>query len=233
MEILRHSNASQFDLLHLAYRVSPFLTPGSSEADSSDLLVEPREPLLQTLEEEGPSIVPDDDEMSILLSFHLEMPLTQMIEAAAELCGGISPPGSPLWPRCAAGRARETTASRSICLLSIVDPTPAEAGALRGVDLVGVLARLKSSAKQLRHRPDHTVPESIAQLIYTLVSVVAVTRHRASLHTIGHQSLARNVRRFLEKPWLDDRIRPVLTTGLATLEGLSGAPTIDESPQRN
>ena len=39
MEILRNSNASQFNLLHLAYRVTPLLATDMSQTDSVALVV--------------------------------------------------------------------------------------------------------------------------------------------------------------------------------------------------
>ena len=78
-------------------------------------------------------------------------------------------------------------------------------------------------AKQLRHRPDHSVPEIFAQLLYTLANVVAIVRCKHDLHTIGSASLAGNVRWFLKQPWLDDRLRPFLMAGLDSLESPDGA----------
>ena len=39
MEILRNSNASQFNLLHLAYRVTPLLAADMSETNSASLVI--------------------------------------------------------------------------------------------------------------------------------------------------------------------------------------------------
>ena len=173
----------------------------------------------------------DDDELSILLGFHLELPLTELLDAA-ELTRYI-PPSSTLWslPRAGAqGRAgtgrSPSRPRRPVCLLTLIDPTPAEADALAESDLLGLLERLKSLAKQLRHRTDHTVPEVFAQLLYTLVNVLATMRCGVDLHTIGPATLARNVRWFLHQPWLDDRIRPVLAAGLDFLKRseVSGTP---------
>ena len=152
-----------------------------------------------------PAPVADDDELSILLGFHLELPLSELIDAA-ELLRYI-PPSSPLLslPRTGSrahpgGRPASSRASRPACLLTLIDPTPAEAEALARVDLVGLLTRLKLLAKQLRHRPDHAVPEVVSQLLYTITSVLGVVRCDVGLHTIGPDSLAGNIRWFLDSP---------------------------------
>ncbi len=44
MEILGRANASQFDLLQLAYRVAPYMTADASQAPSDELAVERMEP---------------------------------------------------------------------------------------------------------------------------------------------------------------------------------------------
>ncbi len=78
-------------------------------------------------------------------------------------------------------------------------------------------------AKQLSHRHDHTVPEIFSRLLYTLASVLAPVRCKVDLHTIGSASLASNIRHFLHQPWLDDRLRPLLSRGLESLD--RSAPT--------
>ena len=232
MALLRDSSASQFNLLHLAYRVMPYLSPDMSRAASTALVVDPDRDGNQACAYQEPSLVPDDDELGILLGFHLELPLSEMIDAA-ELLRYI-PPSSPLLslPR-ARSRASSSPGaspprvSRPACLLTLIDPTPEEVEALARADLVGLLSRLKLLAKQLRHRPDHTVPEVISQLLYTITSVLGVVRCDVDLHTISPASLAGNIRWFLRQPWLDDRVRPLLETGL---EALNGPAAIGEPP---
>jgi DNA-directed RNA polymerase specialized sigma24 family protein len=225
MEILRDSNASQFNLLHLAYRVMPFLAPDMSQTGSTALVVQSRPDGVGTSNYVEPALVLDDDELGILLGFRLELPLTEMLDAA-ELTRYI-PPSSSLWAlpwgdtRAKMGTGRRSPSGRPrrpVCLLTLIDPTPAEAEALAKADLLGLLERLKSLAKQLRHRTDHTVPEVFAQLLYTLVNVLAIVKCGVDLHTIGPAPLAKNVRWFLHQPWLDDRIRPLLAIGLDFLE---------------
>jgi hypothetical protein len=221
MAILRESHASQFNLLHVAYRVMPYLDPEMSHAASTALVVDPRRGRSASTYQE-PAAATEDDELSILLGFHLELPLTELIDAA-ELLRYV-PPSSPLLslPRAgsrahAGGRQAPSRAARPACLLTLIDPTPAESAALARVDLVGLLARLKLLAKQLRHRPDHAVPEVVSQLLYTITSVLGVVRCDVGLHTISPASLAGNIRWFLVQPWLDDRIRPLLLAGLDAL----------------
>ena len=219
MAILRDSNASQFNLLHVAYRVMPFLGPDMSQTVSADMLVEYQLGDDQASIYEQPVLVPDDDELGILLGFHLELPLTEMVDAA-ELTEFI-PPSNALWSfaRTRSARSASTTyRARPLSLLTLIEPTPAEAEAFAQTDRVGLLTRLKLLAKQLHHQPDHAVPEVFAQLLYTLVNVVALVRCRVDLHTIGSESLARNVRWFREQAWFDERLGPLFTAALELLE---------------
>jgi hypothetical protein len=216
MAILRESHASQFDLLHVAYRVMPYLDPEMSRARSTALVVDPRRDGGPARAYEEPAPAAEDDELSILLGFHLELPLTELIDPA-ELLRYI-PPTSPLLSLPRAG-----SRSRPACLLTLIDPAPDETAAMAGADLVGLLARLKLLAKQLHRRPDHTVPEVVSQLLYTMTSTLGVVRCHVGLHTIGPEALAGNIRWFLQQPWLDDRIRPLFLAGLDALGGAAQA----------
>jgi hypothetical protein len=138
------------------------------------------------------------------------------------------PPTSAFWPapreRSPSVPARPASRpSRPICLMTLLDPTPAEKAALAEVDLPGLLGRMKSYVKQLHHRPDHAVPTIIAPLFYTIFSVLAMTRCGVSLHTIDHASLVGNINWFLDQPWIDDRLRPLFKAGIA-LGGLPPSP---------
>jgi hypothetical protein len=218
MAILSRSNASQFNLLHLAYRVMPDLGGDLSQAASLHLVVDDQ--MGPTCYEE-PSLVPDDDELSLLLSFRLERPLSEWLDT--QDLRRFFPPQSPVWAPEAAPASGTT---RPCCLLTLIEPTPEESEWLADVDLVGLLNRLKSIAKHLRRRPDHAMPEVFAQLLYTLVSVVALTRHDIQLHSIGEHSLANNVRWFLSRSWLDSRLQPLLESSLERLEsGRNSAST--------
>jgi hypothetical protein len=223
MAILRESHASQFNLLHVAYRVLPYLDPQVSHAASTALVVDlGRGGGCPACAYQGPAPAAEDDELSILVGFHLELPLTELIDVD-ELMRYI-PRSSPLLslPRAGSwahpgGRRAPSRASRPACLLTLIDPTPAESAALARVDLVGLLTRLKLLAKQLHRRPDHTVPEAVSHLLYTITSVLGIVRCDVGLHTISSDSLAGNIRWFLRRPWIDERIRPLLLAGLDAL----------------
>ena len=224
MAILRNSNASQFNLLHVAYRVTPLLTAEMSETASLALIVN-ESPDGGVYEEQA--LVPGEDELSLLLSFRLEMPLSETLEVN-ELQGFL-PATSPFWPAKRPGSRPRTDApspriDRSFCLLTLIEPTSDEAKALAGINFLGLLGRLKTLAKQLRHHPDQGTPEVFAQLLYTTISVLALVRFRAELHSIGTRSMAGNVRWFLRQTWLDPRLRPLLLAGLSLLEG--SPPTV-------
>jgi hypothetical protein len=214
MEILRRSNASQFNLLHVAYRVSPHFTPEMSQAASRSMVVDDRS--ADAIYEE-PSLVPADDELGLLLSFRLSLPLTETLDA--EDLHLYVPPRNPLWDAQKPVSRRTSTGAaidRPFCLATLVDPSPDEARALADADLIGLLRRLKALAKQLRRRPDHAMPEVFAKLLYTLVNVLAETRCGSRLHSIEDDSLVGNVRWFLEQSWLDDRVSRLFRSGLST-----------------
>jgi DNA-directed RNA polymerase specialized sigma24 family protein len=210
MAILSRSSASQFNLLHVAYQVAPHLDTELSQAESLAMRIVDH-PGAARYEE--PSLLPGDDELSLLLSFRLELPLVDWIESDG--LRHLIPPGSDLWPvRRQGSRWIPGATGRPLCLLTLIDPTPAEHAALNRVNLVGLLDRLKSAAKQLRRHPDHAMPEVFAHLLYTVVNLLAATRCQVQLHTIGDEALAGNARWFLDQPWMDVRVRPLLETAL-------------------
>ncbi len=88
---------------------------------------------------------------------------------------------------------------------------------------------MKLLAKQLRHRDDHAVPEVFSQLLYTIASVLGLVRCDVGLHTISPDSLAGNIRSFLRRPWIDDRVRPLLLAGLDAL-GSPAHAGVDPAP---
>lgn len=209
MAILKVSNASQFNLLHVAYKVMPYLPADLSQADSNAMAVN-----LDMTSYAEPSLVPTDDEMSLLLSFRLEMPLSETLDF--KVLKEYVPAGSPMLPL-RQGRSFSAT-GRPFCMLSLVDPTEVEVEALRNADVVGLLERIKTLSKQLRHYVDPGMPEDFAQLLYTLASVASLVRHRKRLHSIGDPTLAGNVRWFLRKPWFDERLAPIFREALDQLE---------------
>jgi hypothetical protein len=197
----------------------PIFPAEMSQASSAALVVNDL-PAFERYEE--PSLVPGDDELSILLSFRMELPLIQILDVIE--VQAFIPPASRLWPyhreEIHGGPGKRGVTShpqRPLCLMTLIAPTPTEEEELSSADLLGLLGRLKSLAKQMRRRPDHSVPEILSQLLYTIVNVVAMVRCQAELHTIGAESLGGNIRWFLKQTWLDDRIRPLFQSGLAAL----------------
>lgn len=208
MTILRESRASRYDLLHLAYRVIPLLGDGSIQSASSALVVGAPGRRVGRPGDAGADEEPGDDELSILLSFRLEVPLALTLDLGT--LDLFIPHG---------GRsARADRLRKTLSLLTLIDPSAEEVEILAGVDALGLLARLKDWAKQLHHSRDHAVPEVLAELLYTTVNVLALVRYGVALHSIGPARLAGNVKYFLGRPWLDARLRPLLDAGLATLQ---------------
>jgi DNA-directed RNA polymerase specialized sigma24 family protein len=220
LEILSHSNASQFDLLHLAYRVTPFLPPEATQVVSMTMLVKGESSGSHARLGIEPTIEPGVDEMGILVGLYLESPLTNLLDADQLSRYLLS---SPFWqiprkPNDSDSDQAEPPTVRPISLRTLVAPDLEEDRALGSVDLIGLLRRIKSLAKQLRYaEPNHSVPNSIARLFYTITCVLAIVRCQSKLHSIDDEALARNIRWFLAQDWLDDRIIPLLEAGLSTL----------------
>jgi hypothetical protein len=217
MEILRGSHASQFDRLHVAYRVVDPPDSKIPQAPSTALIIPDLDLLKSHVRYEEPPSEPDDDELAILLSRRLETPLWEMVDV--NHLEPFIPRSSPLWhgvqPFHPGGRARS---ERLLCLLTLIDPLPEEALALEQIDLLGLLGRLKRTSKQYHHGRDPAMPDVLAKLLYTLVNVVAYVRTGSELHSIGSEKLAKNVRWFLNRSWLDSRLQSTFEEGLAALQ---------------
>ncbi|MBY0398174.1 MAG: hypothetical protein K2X91_17145, partial [Thermoleophilia bacterium] len=195
--------------LHVAYRVWPYVASDQSEADSRFLALNEDQ-----VSYEEPAILPSDDELSLLLSFRLEMPLHETIPI--EDLRPLIRAESPLLPIRRAGAA--PAVGRPLCLLSLIEPTPAEADALASFDVRDLLVRLKSFSKQIVQHPDPGMPAVFASLLYTTAIVAALVRHGQVIHSLGPETLARNVRWFLRQPWLDGRLGPIFREALVRLE---------------
>ena len=213
MEILRNSHASQYDLLHVAYWVTPYVDPGMTAVPSAALRVDD---LSQTPGAKAAS-KPSDDELAILISFRLELPLVEMVEVT-ELKSCI-PPSNPFWrnPRSAPTGTSDPAPARPLCLLTLIEPSPAEAVALAAADIVSLLKQIKDLAKQLHHLQDHSMPPLFSRLLYTLVIVLGFVRYNVRLHSIDDEQLSRSIRWFLKHSWLDSRLRPLFEQGAAAL----------------
>jgi hypothetical protein len=214
MAILGESNAWQFELLHLAFRVTPLLGADLGRSHSSALVVADDSGRRHRPDDAGkPADATDEDELSILLSSRLEVPLA--LTLGVDALALYVPSTGRRKPR-QGGTDRRIL--RSLCLLTLIDPGDEDTAALPEADVVGLLARLKSWAKQLHRNRDHAVPAVLAGLVYTVANVLALVRYRVVLHTLHPTQLANNIRWFLGRAWLDARPRPVLEEGLAALD---------------
>jgi DNA-directed RNA polymerase specialized sigma24 family protein len=216
MGILRGCHASQFELLHIAYRVIPYVGPETESATSMSMVV-PGSPKPNAATYASPSAELTDDELGILISFRLEMPLTTMLDFGE--IERFVPASSDLWPGTnPAVRSTRRQPLRPLCLLTLIDPTPEESAALDGCDLVGLLERIKEFAKQLLHFQDPGAPAVFAKFLYTVANSLALCRARARIHTIGADRLLGNIRWFLRRPWLDHQLKALFEAAMAALD---------------
>ena len=149
--------------LHLAFRVTPAPSGDPGSCDSLELAA--RTDTLRGLQpvEELPRDL-SNDELSILLSFRLEMPLADFL-------------GRPELAAVRNFADPATGRERPLCLLSLVE-SPPEALADAGFDLVGLLNHVKQVAKWTHSNPDHAMPAEISKVLYNLAPCARPARMR-------------------------------------------------------
>ena len=92
---------------------------------------------------------------------------------------------------------------------------------------VELLEMTKQFAKDCVGRSDATVPEKIADVLYTLSIVVAVTRCGRRITELEDQYLQRRIDWALAQPWLDEMSRDVLLKARPSFETASGKAAED------
>ena len=222
-----------FNLLSAAFRVMPYLDAAISHAASSVLVVEKPggAPLASVYEE--PSGVVEDDELGILAGFYLEMPLQEMIDPA-ELIRyfrhrALATLATGHLNGHHGGRHRASQSSRPPCLLTLIEPTPAELASLAGSTGRPVSeGQAPGQAASPPARP-HCAQGCFTVALYDSQRAGGIARE-VGVHTISADALAGNIHWFLEQTWLDKRVYSLLQAGLKTLGGPSDTGAVAAPP---
>jgi hypothetical protein len=202
-ELLGILGGSAKTRLWLAFLTDPSPGPEVTDGSSIDLAA-------GSWSEEAASAEALRDELRVLLSFWLEMPLHEIPDDRGP---GVAPPGaSPINLR---------------ALIELDDPGPA----IPAEDLTALLERLKTFAKRVhRSRPadrgrrgpgprrfEDAMPFEVAQVLYNLAGAVALTRCGARIIGLGDEAFRKNLAWALNQSWLDPRLRPVFFAAMARL----------------
>jgi hypothetical protein len=236
-ELLSILAASARSRLWLAFLLDPSPQPDAPDGSSLDLAA-------RSVAGEGlDAPVPPDilhDELRVLLSFWLEMPLHDFLE---------DPDGAnPAVPR-ADRRARTGTrtgpplvAASTINLRALIDEAHPAYSAIPAEERLGLFERLKTFAKRVhRSRPagrghgradrhesgrgggrfEDAMPFEIAQVLYNLAGALALVRCDARIIGLRDDQYRKNLNWVLGQSWLDPRLRPVFFAALSRLRSAS------------
>jgi DNA-directed RNA polymerase specialized sigma24 family protein len=152
-----------------------------------------------------------DDELRILLSFRLSMPLDYYLgplddlarrpkEWASGHLGRLSKPAAPL------------------TLRSLLEPGSEPMGGIEEAIRLELFRRIKRFARWNHENGDRAVPPGISEVIYNLAIVLALLHCQARISDLGDAALIKNVRWTLARPWIDPPLRSVFRRGLQHLE---------------
>jgi DNA-directed RNA polymerase specialized sigma24 family protein len=207
--------------LATALRVTPIPSSDITHIDSVRMLVNDDEPAAERAAErsrveaiaqeflepahEGQAAA-TDDEFALLLSFRLSLPFHSYLGGDLRLN-----------PRRSGRRAAVESRDARRCLLDLVQPRDDESTIDAGSvgDTLALLRRVKSVAKWTHANPHHALPPEISILIYNLASASALVRFDRRIDSLDAEQLAQNLRWSLNRPWLDDRLRPVFRGALS------------------
>jgi hypothetical protein len=227
-ELLEILHASKNNRLWLAFLTNPMPGPEESTGSSLDLAARPIKDEISEA-----TVAPDvfHDELRVLLSFWLEMPMREYLDdlegVGPTIAAAIrdSRPSGPL------GRYRR--ASDSLNLKGLIAGTDSRILAIPADEMTILLGRLKTFAKRvhrsLKHgareasargstRRDNAMPVEVAQVLYDLAGSLALCRCEARIIGLSDERFRKNVAWVLNQPWIDTRLRPVFFDALKKLD---------------
>jgi hypothetical protein len=232
-ELLEIVRASAKTRLWLALLLDPSPDPALSGGSSLDLAAGSLAD-----EDREASLSPDvlRDELRVLLSFWLEMPLQDLPDHREG--GGATTERSPRRPRPAnrAGSPSAAVPPPPINLRALIDEAHPLGSAIPAEELTALLERIKTFAKRVhRSRPagrgrrdrsdpirgacrfEDAMPFEIAQVLYNLAGALALTRCDARIIGLRDEQYRKNIAWALNQSWLDPRLRPVFFAALSRL----------------
>jgi RNA polymerase sigma-70 factor (ECF subfamily) len=219
------------DRVRLAFCVNPAPASGDPKAPSmnltghSDVLDDwTAAPLARTL---------GDDELRILLSFRLAMPLDYYLgpldnlprrpkAGASGRLDGLSKPAAPLTLQSLLTPGSEPYGllkpAAPLTLQSLLTPGSEPLGGIEEAIRLDLFRRLKRFAKWNHENGGKAIPRGISEVIYNLAIVLALLHCRTRISELGDAALVRNLRWTLARPWIDTPLRSVFRRGLQDLE---------------
>lgn len=193
MAILKRSNASLHSALQAAYRSADLPSADASMALSVSM-ARGRE-----LSNSNESDMCDDDEMSILLSFRLDLPLHEWINSDRMM---------ELLPRKQARGGNDLLSEiRQLTMASLLESANANSGIPGELSAIELLSLIKNESKRLSKSNDTAIPRHIHSLFYTLSALIALERFGKKISSLDEETLSSNIQWYLKRPWLDDRAR--------------------------
>jgi hypothetical protein len=227
-ELLAILRASANTRLWLAFLVDP--SPGPEVADGSSLDL-----AAASIGGDGlDAAVSADilrDELRVLLSFWLEMPLQEIPDDRQR--GGPTSPGATRRPRPGDRVGSSPAAMPPINLRALIGEDEHSASAIDPDELRGLLERIKTFAKRVhRSRPggrgrrdpgpgacrfEDAMPFEVAQVLYNLAGALALTRCNARIVGLSDEQFRKNITWALNQSWLDPRLRPVFFAAMSRL----------------
>lgn len=232
LEILRASARTR---LWLALLLDPSPDPSLSGGSSLDFAAGlPRD------ERQEVYLSPDvrQDELRVLLSFWLEIPLQDIPDHRQG--GGTAAARATRRPRPAGRAGLAAVATPSINLMALLDEAHPLGSVLPPEELTALLERLKTFVKRVhgsrpaerRHRdrsdPIHVpcrfedaMPFEIAQILYNLAGALALNRCGSRIISLSDEQYRKNLDWALCQSWLDPRLRPIFFATISRL-GLPG-----------
>ncbi len=199
--IIRGSLTSQKNLKR--YRLIRQVPPIPNNVDLSDFSSRSLALLPNNLNGSVDENTLSDDELEILLSFRLRMPLDVFLGGGSKSRSG-------------SGRSSHIKKIYQLSVFDLVEQS-GDSSNLPRADLLELLARIKRVAKWNHAKPHPGLPAEISILVYTLANTLAVHRCNERIGSITDKQLAKNIRWSLDRPWVDSRLRPVLESTLSQI----------------
>jgi DNA-directed RNA polymerase specialized sigma24 family protein len=197
LEILSSSNASLHSALQAALRLPE---ASASSGSGSEAMI--REP--------DPDEVFEKD-LAFAVSFRVTLPIIEWQEwnDPGELMLFL-PSGCPFLPN---NRRR---GMRPLSLAVLMAPTTEEERELMRFKPAEILRLVKDLAKRQAHPASHPADRNMFKLVYTLAVTIARVRFGEAISSHDSDTQQDNVRKYLNKPWVDDDIKSFFRQALKT-----------------
>ncbi len=226
-ELIEILQASKNNRLWLAFLTNPMPKPEESTGSSLDLAARPA-----SQENAVAAVAPDvlNDELRVLLSFWLEMPMRDYLDDLESV--GPTVAAAIRDSRSSGPLGRHQHAFPSFNLKALIAETDPKIAAIPAAEMTILLGRLKTFAKRVHRslkngaggasprgitRRDNAMPVEVAQVLYDLAGSLALCRCGNRIIGLSDERFHKNVTWVLNQSWIDTRLRPVLFEALKQL----------------